>query len=280
MQRALRRVRDWDLVLLQTLRKSLLKVFLLALLVELIVLSPPSNAAGSKPVLNINCGQIVGGIDENGTYGLFKPDVIVRYYGSPLKITAFFYRTPTTAKSETGKTIVTITGSSSSSRLQTSTVDFERKILEYSQPQTGYYKILFKAVDSLKRKGSFSCLYKDYYFSTPPQSSTGSGSFSGTYRSSGFNKSNCTFNGKKLYGRVYFTKYSFDSDFKVYVSDYSFDSDLKVFLTDYSFDATSCGKWYPTKYSFDADFRVYLTSYSFDADFKIYETDYSFDAGR
>ena len=98
--------------------------------------------------------------------------------------------------------------------------------------------------------------------------------------SGGFNRTSCSFNGKKLYGRVYFTKYSFDSDFKVYVSDYSFDSDLKVFLTDYSFDANSCGKWYPTKYSFDADFRVYLTSYSFDADFKIYETDYSFDAGR
>lgn len=266
-----------------TNRKIFLKFCSIVFSCLIIIIATPinnSSAAGSKPVLNINCGQIVGGIDENGTYGLFKPDVTVKYYGSPLKVTAFYYPTPTTSKSNAGKTIVTFTNKYPSTRFLVSKVDIERKILEYSQPQTGYYKIVFEAVDTLKRKGTFSCLYKDYYFSTPTQESAQSESSSGSYRSSGFNKSNCTFNGKKLYGRVYFTKYSFDSDFKVYVSDYSFDSDLKVFLTDYSFDANSCGKWYPTKYSFDADFKVYLTSYSFDSDFKIYETDYSFDAGR
>lgn len=264
-----------------------LRVSSIILAFLLIILAQPINtsvAGGTKPILSINCGQIVGGIDENGTYGLFKPDVTVRYYGSKLNVTAYFYRTPKTKKSETGQTIVTLTSNNSNLRQISSKVDFERKILEYSQPQTGYYKILFEAVDGLKRKGSFSCLYKDYYFSTPIQGSSNRGSSSGSgvggLNSRGFNKANCTFNGKKLYGRVYFTKYSFDSDFKVYVSDYSFDSDLKVFLTDYSFDANSCGKWYPTKYSFDADFKVYFTSYSFDADFKIYETEYSFDAGR
>ena len=90
---------------------------------------------------------------------------------------------------------------------------------------------------------------------------------------------NCTFKGKKLFGKVYVTPYSFDADVKVYVSSFSFDSDLKVYRTPYSFEANSCGKWYLTPYSFDADIKVYLTSFSFDADFKIYYTNYSFEAG-
>ena len=270
-------------MLLQTLRKSLLKIFLLTLLVELIVLIPPSNAAGSKPVLNINCGQIVGGIDENGTYGLFKPDVTVRYYGSKLNITAYFYRTPKTKKSETGQTIVTLTSNNSNLRQISSKVDFERKILENSQPQTGYYKILFEAVDGLKRIGSFSCLYKDYYFSTPLQDSSnsglGSGSSSGGINSRGFNKLNCTFDGQKLYGSVYFTTSSYSADFSVYVSSSSYSSDLQVYLTSSSYSANSCGLWHQTSSSYSADFIVYLTSSSYSSDFSINMTSSSYSAG-
>jgi hypothetical protein len=90
---------------------------------------------------------------------------------------------------------------------------------------------------------------------------------------------NCSFKGKKLYGAIYITKYSFDADIKAYVTNYSFDADLDVYRTPYSFDANSCGKWYLTPYSFDANLKVYLTSYSFDADIKIYYTNYSFEAG-
>ena len=259
------------------------KIVVLALSACLLIVGLPATAAGTKPVLKINCGQIVGGVDENGTYGLFKPDVTVKYYGSPLKITAYFYRTPTTAKSETGKTIVTITGSNSSTRLQTSTVDFERKILEYSQPQTGYYKIRFKAVDSLKRKGSFSCLYKDYYFSTQLQGSTnsglGSGSSSGGSNIRGFNRSNCTFDGQKLYGSVYFTTSSVFADFNVYAASSSIFADLKVYFTSSSIFASSCGNWYRASSPTFADFTVYLTSSSVFADFTIYPTSSSIFAG-
>ena len=133
----------------------------------ILIAGVPANAAGSKPVFKINCGQIVGGLDENGTYGLFKPDVTVRYYGSPLKVTAFFYQKPSTPKSETGQNIIKFTNRNPSTKLLVSKVEIERKILEYSQPQTGYYKIVFEAIDTLNRKGSFTCLYKDYYFSFP-----------------------------------------------------------------------------------------------------------------
>lgn len=98
--------------------------------------------------------------------------------------------------------------------------------------------------------------------------------------SSSTNWLGCYFKGKKMWGKVYVTPYSFDADVKVYQTPYSFDADLKVYNSRYSFDANSCGKWYVTSYSFDADFKVYFSPYSFSADFKIYVTPYSFDAGR
>jgi hypothetical protein len=90
---------------------------------------------------------------------------------------------------------------------------------------------------------------------------------------------NCTYKGKKLFGKIYITPYSFDADVKAYVTNFSFDSDLRVYKTPYSFEANSCGKWYLTPYSFEADIKVYVTPYSFDADIKISYTNFSFEAG-
>ncbi len=260
---------------------SLTRVCLISLTFGLLLsfVQIPVNAAGTKPKLSVTCGQIIGEVDENGTYGSFNPTVKVSYYGLPLKITAYYSEQPNTPLSETGQKITTVEGKSSSSNFYKSDLDFSYKFLQFGQKQTGYYKMYLVAVDNLKRKSTFTCTYKDYYFSTAPSGSQSTNPNTFT-NSRGFNRSSCTYNGKKLYGRVYFTKYSFESDFKVYVTDYSFESDLKVYLTDYSFDANSCGKWYPTSYSFDADFKVYLTNYSFESNFKIYETDYSFEAGK
>lgn len=124
----------------------------------------PANAVGKRPVLEVICGQIIGGLDQNGKYGLFSPDVTVKYYGRPLKVTAYFYDTQKTTRAESGKTITRITGRQSSTRYFVDKLDFDRKILTYSQPQTGYYKVVFEAIDTLKRKATFTCLYKDYYF--------------------------------------------------------------------------------------------------------------------
>ena len=109
----------------------------------------------------------------------------------------------------------------------------------------------------------------------PPSSGIGGGGSLG----SSSNLLGCYLKGKKLWGKVYFTNYSFDADFKVYFTNYSFDANLKVWNAPNSFSTSSCGQWYVTKYSFDADFKVYVTNYSFDADLKIYTTKYQFDAG-
>jgi hypothetical protein len=142
------------------------KRLVLILLVTGLAIAPiqPTYAFGKKPVLEVICGQIIGGYDQNGRFGLFKPDVTVKYYGRPLTVTAYFYATPRTTKAKSGKTITKITGGKSANAYFVDKLDFERKILTYSQPQTGYYKIVFEAIDTSKRKTTFTCLYKDYYF--------------------------------------------------------------------------------------------------------------------
>ena len=233
----------------------------------------PASAAGSKPKLDITCGQIIGGVDENGTFGLFKPKIRVSHYGKPLDVTAYFYETPSTPKSETGRTIWKLSGKASSSTFFVSNLELERKLLPYGMQQTGYYKIVFEAVDSLKRKGTFSCIYKDYYFDTPM-----TGSNNG-FSNSGFSKASCSFNRQKLSGSVYFTSNSVLADFKVFIASSSIFSDLNVYLTGSSVFASSCGHWYQTSNSVLADFSVYITSSPVLADFSIFLTDSSIFAG-
>jgi hypothetical protein len=140
-------------------------------------------------------------------------------------------------------------------------------------PQTGYYKIVFEAIDSVKRKGTFSCIYKDYYFNTPlVDPNTG-------FSNNGLNKSSCSFNRKKLYGSVYFTSNAAFADFSVYITNSSAFSDLNVYLTGSSIFASSCGLWYQTTNSAFADFTVYATSSSAFADFSIHLTSSSIFAG-
>jgi len=220
--------------------------------------TPVASAAGKSPILNVKCGQILGSYDQNGTYGLFKPDVTVKYYGSPLKVTSYFYETSVTPKSDTGQNIITFTDKAPSSRYFMSKVDIQQKVLEYGQPQTGYLKFVIEAVDSLKRKTSFTCLYKDYRYSTAFIPNSGSTS------TRGFNRSTCSFDDTFLYGKVQIVDYG--QDFKVQVVDYG--QNLKV--QEVSYGATSCGKWELVDYG--ADFKIKLVDYG--ADFKIKLVEY------
>jgi hypothetical protein len=226
----------------------------------------------------MDCGQLTGDYDENGSFALFNPTVTASYFGLPFKVTAYYSDQPGTSLKDSSKRIVTVEGRASSSKFFKSELDFSYKFLEYGKKQTGYYKVNFIAIDSLGRKSRYACLYRDYYFTFPISGGANSPKGAGSALR-GFNKINCTYDGRKLYGKIYFTSNSYDADLVAYVTSYSFDADLKVYLTDYSFDARSCGRWYPTKYSFEADLKVYLTNYSYDSDIKIYQTEYSFDAG-
>lgn len=240
-----------------------------------------AEAAGTSPKISVNCGQITGLYDEYGTYGLFKPDVTVKYYGSPLTVTSYFYETAATKKSDTGQQIITFTNKAPSSRYFVSKVDIQHQVLQFNQPQTGYLKFVIEAVDTLKRKTSFICQYRDYYYSSaivPNNAGVGGGTSSGI-SARGFNRAACTFDGKKLYGSVYFTSSSAFADFSVYAASSSAFADLNVYFSSSSAFTSSCGEWYRTSSSAFADFTVYLTSSSAFADFTIYPTSSSAFAG-
>ena len=254
---------------------------IVGLLILSLIPNSTANAAGVKPKLSVNCGQITGLYDEYGTYGLFKPVVTVRYYGSPLTITSYFYETAATKKADTGQQIITFTNRAPSSRYFVSKVNIEQKVLTFNQPQTGYLKFIIEAVDTSKRKTSYICQYKDYYYSSAivPNNSGGGGSTSSGISSRGFNRAACTFDGKKLYGSVYFASSSAFADFSVYATSSSAFADLNVYFSSSSAFTSSCGEWYRTSSSAFADFTVYLTSSSAFADFSIYSTSSSAFAG-
>jgi hypothetical protein len=243
--------------------------------------APVVNAAVKSPKLSVECGQIVGLADEDGTYGLFSPEVSVFYYGSPLTVTSYFYRTPRTKQTDGPRYITKFTKKAPSTRYFVSNVDIQHKVLEFNQPQTGYLRFVIEAVDAKKRKSRFTCLYEDYYFRTPIVTTpkVGSRSSGSGVASRGFDSRNCTFNGKKLYGSVYFTSSSAFADFNVYFTSSSAFADLSVYFTSSSTFASSCGTWYRTSSSVFADFTVYITSSSAFADFTIYPTSSSAFAG-
>lgn len=212
----------------------------------------PVNAAGTKPKLSVTCGQITGEVDEYGTYGSFNPIVKVSYYGLPLKITAYYSEQPNTPLSETGQKITTVEGKSSSSKFYKSDLDFSYKFLQFGQKQTGYYKMHLVATDNMKRKSTFTCTYKDYFFTFPiGASNPKSDLFS-------YNKS-CKLKGVDLYGKVQIVNYG--ADFRVQIVDYGADLNVK----EVTYGAYSCGEWQIVDYG--ADFKVQIVSYG--ADFKI-----------
>ena len=92
------------------------KVITLTLSLLFCLIQNPVNAAGSRPKISVNCGQIEGAAGDNGTYGSFNPIVNVSYYGLPLNITAYYSQQPNTPLSETGQKITTVEGKSSSSK--------------------------------------------------------------------------------------------------------------------------------------------------------------------
>lgn len=233
-----------------------------------------ADAAGASPKLSVNCGQIIGSYDEYGTYGLFKPVVTVKYYGSPLTVTSYFYETSVTKKADTGQQIITFTSKAPSSRYFVSKVDIQHKVLQFSQSQTGYLKFVIEAVDKQKRKTSYICQYKDYFYSSAiiPNNAGGSGGTSSGITSRGFNRVACTFDGKKLYGSVYFASSSAFADFSVYAASSSAFADLSVYFSSSSAFTSSCGEWYRSSSSAFADFTVYLASSPAFADFTIYPT--------
>lgn len=244
----------------------------------LIVMSSttPAYAAGSAPTINLNCTALQNLYDTEGALIRFEPIGTITYTGKKIWYWIYYSNEKNIPLGEQSQIYGWQSRSTSSTYRGMDyvnwKVDFHNSSLESYYYSSKYLEFTIRIKDAKGLTSTRKCIYTT-------NTSFGIMSTGGNTASNGFSKVFCTFNGKKLFGDVYFTNYAFEADIKVYESQYSFDSDLKVYLTNYSFDANTCGKWHPTKYSFDADLKVYLTKYSFDADITVYETKYSFDAG-
>jgi len=236
------------------------------LLVLLLVVSllPFETASGVTPApkFNVGCFDVTNtGSDSRGRYIEYQPSLSAYFYGKTASIQIFVN-------------------------------DVQQSTIKYSRNSTSYYNLAFFNAsvklyknEILVGKNSFKFIFQDskknkslwtcettLYDSSFGSASSGLGSSnSGLY--------DCTYDGQRLYGSVYFTSSSYAADFSVYVTSSSYSSDLKVYLTSSPYSANSCGQWYPTNSSYSADFIVYLTSSSYAADFSIYLTSSSYSAG-
>lgn len=91
--------------------------------------------------------------------------------------------------------------------------------------------------------------------------------------------SGCYFNGKKLWGSVYFTKLESLADVRIYYTNTSLTADLRVMPVSNAFSATSCGLWYVSNYETSTDLKVYVSSVSLFADLEVEVVNSSFLAG-
>jgi hypothetical protein len=90
----------------------------------------------------------------------------------------------------------------------------------------------------------------------------------------------CSFNGRNMWGAVYFTSKSWEADFKVIYTSNSFNRDLAVFMESSLRNASTCGLWFAVPNSWQADFKVAVVTNPWDADFSIYSTNRAWSAGR
>ena len=145
------------------MRKVLLSCLTLSLL--LIFAIPPSIAAGTKPKIEINCGNLLKLQDDKGLFLYFNPYVKITFYGAPLTFNAYYSTKRGDPRSEQGKVLGKVTGKAPSTKKYSQTFDLSYEFLRYGQKSNGYFHMELEVIDTLKRKASFTCIFEgDYGF--------------------------------------------------------------------------------------------------------------------
>lgn len=135
----------------------------------------PVIAAGAKPKIDGQCGNLLKLQDDQGSFLYFNPIIKVTYYGAPLKITAYYSTKKGESRSAQGKKITTVEGKAPSSRKYSSYFDFSYEFLRYGQKSNGFFQMDLEVVDSLKRTAGLKCIFNgDYGFprATPSPTNT------------------------------------------------------------------------------------------------------------
>jgi len=143
---------------MKNLRLILALVFLFAWL-------PVADAAGKRPKIEGQCGNLLKLQDDKGSFLYFNPIIKVTYYGAPLKMTAYYSTKEGEPRSLQGKKITTVEGKAPSTRKYSSYFDFSYEFLRYGQKSNGFFQMDLQVVDSLKRTAGLKCVFDgDYGF--------------------------------------------------------------------------------------------------------------------
>lgn len=137
------------------------KVWLIQLVIlALLFGASSSSAAGTKPVLRVNCGHLMTLNDNQGEFWYFNPTVSVTYWGKYLKYWIYQSPKPGLALADRSAVYGTETRSTgNASTFGTSNFDWSQQ-LRFEYFNTAYTEIYIVVKDSLKRTSTMTCIWK------------------------------------------------------------------------------------------------------------------------
>jgi len=117
----------------------------------------PAHAVGSRPILNVNCGNLLTLTDQDGQFKYFNPTVLVSYWGKYLKYTVYESPEPSLALKDQSKMYGTETRDNANA-YTFGTSDFNwSKQLRFDYFNTSYTSIYMVVKDSMNRSASMRC---------------------------------------------------------------------------------------------------------------------------
>jgi|688.fasta_scaffold172423_1 hypothetical protein len=140
------------------MRKGFIGTLILVLAFSVAI--PSAFGAGSRPKLEVNCGNLLKLQDDDGLFLYFNPYVKITYFGAPLTFNAYYSTKKGEPRSEQGKKLGKVTGKAPSTRKYSQVFDLSHEFLRYGQKSNGYFHMDLEVIDSLKRKSSFKCIFE------------------------------------------------------------------------------------------------------------------------
>lgn len=143
------------------MRKGLISTLIVCLMLTVAI--PSSVAAGSRPKLEVNCGNLLKLQDDDGLFLYFNPYVKITYFGAPLTFNAYYSTKKGEPRSEQGKKLGKVTGKAPSTKKYSQVFDLSHEFLRYGEKSNGYFHMDLEVIDSLKRKSSFKCIFEGHF---------------------------------------------------------------------------------------------------------------------
>ena len=133
---------------------------LLLALFGMTITSFSANAAGTKPILKVDCGHLLTLTDKDGEFVYFNPTVAVSYWGKYLNYWVYQSPQENVALKDRSVRYGTETRSKASAyTFGTSTFDWSQQ-LRYEYVDSPYLEIYMIVKDSLKRTTTMKCIWK------------------------------------------------------------------------------------------------------------------------